>query len=231
MNCEKCQNLLSDFLEGSLAGREQALVSAHLDSCAACAAARQDFLSLIGAAAEAHEHLYAPADESALWLRIRGSVESDRRALAAAAERRGFWSRLLERRWEFTLPQLATSAAALGVAVALVTTLGVQHLTTTGAAEAARAPRMVESDADYPQAHLRPHQASLRYWQQRVEMRKANWNPRMRASFDRTVSALDSAVDESLRDLRRNPHDEVAEEMLNSALRDKIDLLREFGEQ
>jgi hypothetical protein len=42
---------------------------------------------------------------------------------------------------------------------------------------------------------------------------------------------LDETVSDSLSDLRQNPHDEVAEEMLNSALRDKIELLREFGEQ
>jgi hypothetical protein len=229
MNCEKCQNLLSDLLEGTLNGGDEALLSAHLDACPDCAAAREDFLSIIGAAAEAHEHLYVPADEHALWQRVRGSVEADRRALAAAAARRGFWSRLLDRRWEFTLPQLATSAAALVVAVAFATTLGVQYLTAERDGEG-RATRVVEA-ADYPQAHLRPHQASLRYWQQRVELRKARWNPRMRASFDRSVSALDTTVNESLRDLKQNPHDEVAEEMLNSALRDKIDLLREFGEQ
>jgi anti-sigma factor RsiW len=230
MNCEKCQNLLSDLLEGTLAGGEHALLSAHLDACPACAAAREDFLSLIGAAAEAHEHLYAPADEHALWLRIRGSVEADRRALAAAAASRGFWSRLVGRRWEFTLPQLATAGAAFAVAVSFATTLGVQYLAAGRDADGVRATRFVEA-ADYPQAHLRPHQASLRYWQQRVELRKASWNPRMRASFDRSVSALDTTVNESLRDLQQNPHDEVAEEILNSALRDKIDLLREFGEQ
>jgi hypothetical protein len=229
MNCEKCQNLLSDLLEGTLASGEHALVSAHLESCPACAAAREDFLLIVGAAAEAHEHLYAPADEYALWQRVRGSVEADRRALAAAAASRGFLSRLFGRRWEFTLPQLATTAAAFAVAVAFATTLGVQYLTARGD-DARRATRTVEG-ADYPEARLRPHQASLRYWQQRVELRKANWNPRMRASFDRSVSALDSAVNDSLRDLQQNPHDEVAEEMLNSALRDKIDLLREFGEQ
>ena len=229
MNCEKCQNLLSDFLEGALSDGERAAVSAHLELCPACAAARADFLSIIGAAAEAHEHLYAPADEHALWLRVRGSVEADRRALAASAARAGFWSRLLERRWQFTLPQLATSAAAFAVAIAFVTTLGVQYLTADRDRDV-RATRAVEA-AHYPEVHLRPHQASLRYWQQRVEMRKASWNPRMRDSFDRTLSALDTTVNESLRDLQQNPHDEVAEEMLNSALRDKIDLLREFGEQ
>jgi hypothetical protein len=53
----------------------------------------------------------------------------------------------------------------------------------------------------------------------------------MRASFDRSISVLDESVNDSLTDLRQNPHDEVAEEMLHSALRDKIELLREFGEQ
>jgi hypothetical protein len=71
----------------------------------------------------------------------------------------------------------------------------------------------------------------MRYWQQRVEARKATWNPRMRASFDRSVYVLDQSVSDSLNDLRQNPHDEIAEETLNAALRDKIELLREFGEQ
>ena len=53
----------------------------------------------------------------------------------------------------------------------------------------------------------------------------------MRASFERSVGVLDQAVNESLADLQQNPHDEVAEEMLNSALQDKIELLKEFGEQ
>ena len=42
---------------------------------------------------------------------------------------------------------------------------------------------------------------------------------------------LDEALTESMDELERNPHDEVAEQMLNAALRDKIELLREFGEQ
>lgn len=227
MNCEKCQDLLSDFLEGALGGGEHALVSAHLAACPACDAAREEFLSIIGAASDASQHLYAPPDEFALWLRVRESVEAERPARAAAA---GFWWRLMNRRWEFTLPQLATGVAALVVAVALGTTLGVQYLT-AGAVEATRPAARAAEAADYPQTYLRPHQASLSYWQQRAELRKASWNPRMRDSFDRSLTALDRSVAESLRDLQQNPHDEVAEEMLNSALRDKIDLLREFGEQ
>lgn len=227
MNCENCQDLLSDLLDGTLDPAAREAAEAHLAACAECAAAREEFHAMLGAASEAHEHLFAPPDEYALWRRIRTSVEGERRAAVAAG---GFWSRLLRRSFELTLPQMATAVAAIVVAVSLATTLGVQYLTAGGDAPERGRARAAEP-AGYPQTYLQPHQASLRYWEQRAELRRASWNPRMRASFDRSVSALNSTVDESLRDLKQNPHDEVAEEMLNSALRDKIELLREFGEQ
>lgn len=226
MNCEKCQDLLSDYLDGALDNAEHAMVSAHLDSCAYCEAAREEFLLIIGAAYESREHLYAPPNEYALWRRIRDSVEAEREAAFAGS----FWSRFVHRRLQFTLPQLATAGAALTVAVAFGTTVGMQYLKPADSTRT-QSNVTVSEDPGYPRQYLQPNQATLKYWEQRVELRKASWNPRMRASFDRSLSALNSAVDESLRDLQQNPHDEVAEEMLNSALRDRMDLLREFGEQ
>ena len=232
MNCEKCQEQLSDFLDGTLGHAEHASVSTHLAACRECADAREEFNAILAAARDAHEHLYAPADERALWMRVRDAVESDGRVTAAAAGARGgFWSRLLNARLELTLPQLATGVAALVVSVAFVTALGVRYVGSTAAPHTDRSVRRVVSDEFYPSAYVEPHEANLRYWEQRVEARKASWNPRMRASYERSVSVLDETVNDSLTDLRNNPHDEVAEEMLNSALRDKIELMREFGEQ
>jgi hypothetical protein len=230
MNCEKCQEQLGDFLDGTLGHAEHASVSAHLAACDECAAAREEFNSILAAARDAHEYLYAPADERALWLRVRDAVESEGRPTVAAA-RGGFWSRLLNARLELTLPQLATGVAAIVVSVAFVTAVGLRYTGPASAPGADRAVRRVVSDDLYPSAYVEPHEASLRYWEQRVEARKASWNPRMRASYDRSVMVLDQTVNDSLADLRENPHDEVAEEMLNSALRDKIELMREFGEQ
>jgi hypothetical protein len=114
-----------------------------------------------------------------------------------------------------------------------VTALGVRYAATGDGAGAERGAsvRRVVADDFYPRTYLEPHAANLQYLEQRVSARKASWNPRMRASFDRSVYVLDQSVSESLNDLRQNPHDEVAEEMLNSALREKMELLREFGEQ
>jgi hypothetical protein len=232
MNCEKCQEQLSDFLDGALGHAEHASVSAHLAACPDCADAREEFNAILAAARDAHEYLYAPADERALWLRVRGAVEVGGKATTAAAARGGFWSRLLNARLELTLPQLASGVAALAVAVAFVTAAGVRYAAGPGPTPRAdRVARRVVADELYPSAYVEPHEASLRYWEQRVEARKASWNPRMRASFERSVTVLDQTVNDSLADLRENPHDEVAEEMLNSAIRDKLELMREFGEQ
>lgn len=237
MNCEKCQELLSEFLDGTLGHAEHTSVGAHLAACALCAAAREDFHAIIAVAREARGQLFAPADERALWLRVREEVEAEsrparnNRAARAAVGGAGFWSRLFGQRFELSLPQLAAGAAALVVAAASVTALGLRFATTPERPERAATVRRVVSDDLYPRTYLEPHEANMRYWQQRVEARKATWNPRMRASFDRSVYVLDQSVSDSLNDLRQNPHDEMAEETLNVALREKIELLREFGEQ
>jgi anti-sigma factor RsiW len=239
MNCEKCQELLSDFLDGTLSHSEHAAVGAHIASCPSCAAAREEFHAIIAAARDARGQLFAPPDEHALWLRVRNTVEAESRtgravAAATAAPGGSFWSRLFGKRWELSLPQLAAGVACLVVAVASVTALGVRYAApgqASGRARADRSMRRVVADESYLRTYIEPHEATLHYWEQRVEARKASWNPRMRASFDRSVNVLDQTVSESLDDLRQNPHDEVAEEMLNSALRDKTELLREFGEQ
>ena len=233
MNCEKCQELLSEFLDGTLGHSEHTAVGAHLAACAACDAARQDFHAIIAVAREARGQLFAPTDERALWLRVREEVEADSRPVraASAAAGEGFWSRLFGRRFELSLPQLAAGAAALVVAVASVTALGVRYASAPEPVGRDAAVRRVVSDDLYPRTYLEQHEASLRYWEQRVAARKASWNPRMRASFDRSVYVLDQSVSDSLDELRQNPHDEMAEETLNVALREKIELLREFGEQ
>jgi hypothetical protein len=243
MNCEECQLLLSEYLDGELWGEEAAPLAEHLKSCASCAAARDDLQSLIFSARSAREHLYEPPNQRAMWLRIRNTVEMEERDAAVAAARQevvppasNFVQRFFDRSWRFTLPQLATGVAALIVAVALVTTLGVQYAERTNdygvmAADPAQTRRASATDAHYAQTFLRTHQASVQYWERRVAQRKASWNPRMRESFERSVYVLDQTVNDYLDELNRNPHDDMAEEMLNAALRNKIELLREFGEQ
>ena len=52
----------------------------------------------------------------------------------------------------------------------------------------------------------------------------------MREVFDRNMRVIDQAVANSLDELKRNPHDEISEQMLNESLNDKLALLKEFSD-
>src|SRR5215210_1346848 len=156
MNCEKCQELLSEFLDGTLGHSEHAAVGVHLAACAACAAAREDFHAIIAVAREARGQLFVPTDERALWLRVREEVEAESRPSRAARAAAGptFWSRLFGRRFEFSLPQLAAGAAALVVAAGSLTALGVRYASTDARPERAASVRRVVSDDTYPRTYV-----------------------------------------------------------------------------
>ena len=246
MNCDKCQELLSDFIDGTLTGEDRILFDSHLVDCLSCVGVREEMRSIVGVARETREHYAAPPNERAMWLRIRNTIEveldTSRSAKAAvnsarASSPESFWSRWMGKRWELSLPQLATSVAAVAATVALVTTLGVRSFTGepsgpnvqrfTG--QGTNPQRGVIVDGSFS-GNGSVRQTEIDYWQQRVAQRKGNWNPRMRDAFDRSMGVINEAVSDSMSELNNNPHDEVSEEMLNAALRDKMELLREFSE-
>ncbi len=247
MNCNKCQELLSDFIDGTLSGEDRNLFDSHLVDCLSCVGVREEMRSIVGVARQTRDHYAAPPNERAMWLRIRNTIEVEldrgRSAKAAAnsalaSSPESFWSRWMGKRWELSLPQLATSVAAIAATVALVTTLGLHSfkvnpppvvVTGPGAPDQVNSP---DSEMMFggPRGNGGVRQTEIDYWQQRVAQRKANWNPRMRDAFDRSIGVINEAVSDSMSELNNNPHDEVSEEMLNAALRDKMELLREFSE-
>jgi hypothetical protein len=248
MNCEKCQELLSDFLDGALGSKDQASLSAHLEECLPCFAVHDELNSIVSFCRDCRGQYDAPPNERALWLRIRNTIEGERAAasvqrVAARAAEQGesWWSRLMHRSWELSLSQMTGAVAAVAVVVALVTAFSMQRmqqgaLTTTGtpttvsASNGAPIRDTVEASAWSIDDRTRQQQLAIEYWNQRIEERKARWNPQMREAFERNMNVIDQAVNYSRDELRRNPHDEVSEEMLNSALNDKMELLREFAD-
>ena len=76
----------------------------------------------------------------------------------------------------------------------------------------------------------RQQEQLVEYWNKRVELNKARWNPQMRETFEKNLNVIDAAVNDSMGRLSRNPHDEVSEDILNAAFSDKIALLKEFSE-
>jgi len=226
MNCENFQDLLSDFIDGSLLAQDQNRVETHLSLCSACAEARSDLDSIVGFCLEHRGEYDAVPNEQALWLRISNMIEAE---LASPARPRmpdsaGWWFRLVNRSWQLSFPQLAASTAAIVIVVALGTVVGVRRFQDQGSQR-----NPIVSTGLSVEERYRQQQQVIDYWNQRVELNKARWNAQMRETFDINMGVIDAAVNDSMRKLNQNPHDEVSEEILNAALNDKVALLKEFS--
>jgi len=242
MNCDKCQELLSDFLDGAIGDADRATFDAHLQECLPCFNVHAEMNSIVTFCRETRGEYVSPPNSQALWLRILNTVEVERAGAAraatnptGAARHESWWSRMMGRSWELSLPQVAMAVVAIIVLASLATVFGlrglekgVENLGNTvvsngGSRGGAPAAALLNTNYDW-------QQQQIKYWNQVVEQRKANWNPQVRADFERNMNLLDETVQESLDKLSRQPHDGVTEEMLNAALNDKMQLLKEFSD-
>lgn len=229
MNCERCQELVSDLLDGSLSRQDELLLNQHLEECLGCAEVRRDLDSIVTFCRVHRDGYIAPPNELALWLRIRNTLEGENQAVAAqsappAARGPGWFTR----KWELSLPQLAASVAGIVLVASLTTTAFLRGM------ENNSAPSVTEVNTTGGDASINSRtwqqQQAINYWNQRVELNKVRWSQDMRDTFERNLQVIDQAVNNSMTELNRNPHDEVSEEMLNAALNEKLALLKEFAD-
>ncbi len=226
MNCENYQDLLSDFVDGSLTPDDHHRIETHLSACGVCAEARSDLDAIVVFCREHRGEYDAVPNERALWLRIGNMIESESpvRARSEVKADRGWWSRLVSQSWQLSLPQLAGAVSVIVIVVALGTVVGVRRFQKQGTK-----PPTVSNSATVEERY-RQQQQMIAYWNQRVELNKARWSAQMRETFDRNMSVIDAAVNDSMRQLTQNPHDGISEDILNAALNDKMELLKEFAD-
>ena len=226
MNCETCQELIHDLIDGSINQRDESTLNTHLKQCLDCDSVRQDLASIVAFSRTQRGHYEAPPNERALWLRIRNVIEAELPATAAAnpAPRRSFLGRLMGHSWELSLPQLAASAVAIVLLVSLATVVGLRRW----GGYPVSVPQ-AQAEASNMDARLLQRRQAINYWNERVERNKARWSPEMRETFERNLKVTDEAIANTLNELNRNPHDEVSEQMLNEALNEKLTLLRDFA--
>ena len=227
MNCETCQELIHDLIDGSISQTDESTLNTHLKQCLDCESVRQDLASIVGFCRTQRGQYEAPPNERALWLRIRNVIEAEipNRVAATPAPRRSFLGRLMGHTWELSLPQLATSAVAIVLLVSLATVVGLRRWGGYGVPTP-----VTQVEASNVNDRVWQRQQAINYWNQRVEVNKARWSSEMRETFERNLRVIDEAVANSLNELNRNPHDEVSEQMLNESLNDKLALLKEFSD-
>ncbi|MDQ3472610.1 MAG: zf-HC2 domain-containing protein [Acidobacteriota bacterium] len=234
MNCEKCQELIHDLVDGALSREDSATLNAHLEDCMSCADVRNDLQSIVSFCQQDRGQYVAPPNERGLWLRIRNVIEAEQAVTAGAPARpvkRSIWPAWLNRSWELSVPQLTAAFAAIVVVASLATVVGIRRWDSTERGTASlETVRPFSATAVNVRDRFSQQQQAIAYWNERVELNKARWNAQMRETFDRNLQVIDQAVNDSMGELNRNPHDEVSEEMLNAALNEKLALLKEFSD-
>jgi len=226
MNCEKCQELIHDLLDGTLSRADEFTLNTHLKECLDCESVRQDLSAILGFCQSHRGEYETPPNAQALWLRIRNVVEAEAAnvKVKSKAPRKSFLADLFGRSWELSLPQLASFAVAIMLLVSIVTVVGIRRFGNNPPIE------QPQQQASNINERVFQRQQVINYWKQRVELNKARWSPEMRDTFDRNLQVIDAAVTQSLNELNRNPHDDISEQMLNESLNDKLALLKEFSD-
>jgi hypothetical protein len=235
MNCEKCQELIHNLVDGALSREDSATLNSHLEDCLSCSDVRNDLQSIVSFCQQNRGQYVAPPNERGLWLRIRNVIEAEQTVTSVGAPaspvKRSIWPAWLNRSWELSVPQLTAAFAAIVLVASLATVVGIRRWDSTERSTTTLpGPRALSATAPNVRDRFSQQQQAIAYWNERVELNKARWNAQMRETFDRNLQVIDRAVNDSLGELNRSPHDEVSEEMLNAALNEKLALLKEFSD-
>lgn len=247
MNCDKCQNLISGYIDGDLDPRTSEAVETHFSMCAECARLYEDFASILGLCEEGFAEDTTPPNPQALWCRINNIIETEvepemAEEKARRTRRQGRLARIWNSQLQFSTSQVLTSFFGIAIISSLLTIVGVKNFSAPadGAGENEFQPTVFEKVlanlgvAETPrqkiERRLRERKKAIEYWKKRVEARRVSWDSDTRRIFDRNLSVIEKSVNEYTNILQEDPQDQISNEMLDAALSEKMELLREFSE-
>lgn len=239
MTCDDCQENISLFLDNELDDTKSVAIQAHLSFCAECAKVCEDFALILDSCKVDLTAEPPPPNPQALWCRINNIIESEVKPVTLEArEETGRRAR------RFTFAQLASAVAGIALISSLLTVVGLKNyfepsgsdFTTRSTTSQTTFEKvlvkvgLIESPQAARLKRFQEQEAAIEYWNKRVQARRAQWDARMREAFDRNLNEIDQAVSEYSVILEKNPTDDVSVEMLDSALNEKMNLLRAFSE-
>lgn len=214
MECRSVITSLSDYLDGALPVQQVQSIETHLTQCPPCNSIKVDLDQICVAAKE----LPLRTPSRALWTRIQNEIELETAAPGKAeVKQTGFWKRWSDRKFTFTLPQLA-GASALAFSLMV---FGMYHAlhrdpqVTRDAAASISSPIEVE------------WQTKIQQKTERINVRRAAWNPTMRATFDNHIQRIDTSLSR-VRQTLVATHDADQQKLLLDLYNEKLQLMEDF---
>ena len=241
MNCSECQEHLSRFIDGELEAGISSSVVDHLAVCPECTLLRDDLAAILVECRGIEANAAAPPNSDALWRRINNLIEGEAPASEPEPEEPKGW---FSRAWSFSFSQVGVAVLGIALISSLLTIVGIRNYfeppgenVSLGQPESPTTFQrllskvgFIESQQEARDRRIQEQQAAIEYWNKRVQLRRKNWDVRMQAAFDRNLSEIEQAVNEYTMILQKDPDDQLSEEMLDTALTEKMNLLRQFSE-
>jgi anti-sigma-K factor RskA len=221
MFCKECQELLSDYIDGALELGEEVRIEHHLSDCEPCRIVRDDLLQIVHFSHQLP--LHSPG--KSLWARIEADINEN--------QPKSIWSRarvslenLKLRNFRLTIPQMAAACAAVivvtAVSIILSQTPRTQspELARTNTSTRAQEQMDLLSKPDFDQLEKQIGRLT-----ENVEQQMGGWDPELKLAFDRNMAYVDQSLVECRHQLADNPGDDISQELMLNAYREKVRLL------
>jgi len=238
MNCEDCKALITALMEEDLDESRAESMRLHLADCFTCATVCEEVATIVDVATVEGEDLLPDHHSKQIWCRINNVIESEQNLAQQSVPeppKKGLW--------HLSFWQLASGLACIALVSSLLTVVAIRNYYEPTASDSlAKTTTRSFMDrvlmkvglADTPQQELerrmRERQATIDYWNARVQVRRNQWDAQTRAAFDRNLREIDDSLNEYQTILQRDPEDELSVEMMDSVLNEKTDLLRDFSD-
>jgi len=215
LTCEALDALLPDYLEGDLDSGTRAVVEDHARSCPRCEALLGDLATIVRDA----RALPALAPSRDLWAGIEARIQAPVVSLPAPGAAR------LRSRWHATA-WLGAAAAALIAATAGITYTVTMHHAEHAQLAAARpsAGTPVTNVAVLPVERV--YDQEIARLQRVLQERRSTLDSGTVTVIERNLRIIDAAIAQSRAALEKDPASGLLNDQLNSALTQKVELLR-----
>jgi hypothetical protein len=249
MNCEQCKEQISAFLDNDLDETSSADVQTHLAICADCAKVCEDLALIVDFCIEEEAESVLSPNSNALWCRINNIIETEvKPELEQEKEEpetadQGLFPKIWKNNWQMSFSQVFASILGIALISSLLTIVGLRNFSAQAenSRESATVTEtifdkvlgkigLVETPQQARKRRIEEQQKVIDYWNQRVELRRQDWNGQVRDTFDRNLREIDQVVYEYNTILEKDPQDNLSGEMLDAAMKEKMDLLRAFAE-
>lgn len=208
---------LSEYLDGEMDRDERRALEAHLETCRGCVGALADLRAIVARAANLKD---TPPEED-LWPGIAERIELDRHSrVVPIASRRG-----RDRRFSFSIPQLAAAAIALILLGAAATwSLRESEAPRMATAPAGDSERATTVTIEFPGE--RSYDRAIAELERVLEENQDRLDPETVRTVEHNLALIDRAIEDTRRALAEDPDDPYLHRHLANTMERKVEVLR-----